>query len=69
MKSTTVQYDDHGNFLIQGDVETQWMKVHRDIQAEYRQEQWSAFLKGFALVGVLVAVGYVAIGAFNLLMY
>jgi hypothetical protein len=69
MKSDTVQYDDHGNFLIQGDVERQWMKVHRDIQAEYRQEQWSAFFKGAACVGVLVAFGYVAISGFNLLMY
>lgn len=69
MKSDTVQYDDHGNFLMDGEVEKQWMKLHRDIQAEYRQEQWGAFLKGTACVGVLVAAGYVLINAFNLLMY
>ncbi len=69
MKSETVSYDDHGNFLIEGDVEQQWMKVHRDIQAEYRREQLSAFLKGTSLVSAIVAAGYVLISTFNLLMY
>jgi phosphoribosylaminoimidazole carboxylase (NCAIR synthetase) len=69
MKSETVQYDDHGNFLIEGDVEQQWMKVHREIQAEYRMEQFVSFLKGAAWVGVVVAAGYSMISAFNLLRY
>jgi hypothetical protein len=69
MKSDTVRYDDHGNFLIEGDVEQQWMKVHRDIQAEYRKEQLGAFLKGAAFVGVVIAAGYVLISAFNLMRY
>jgi hypothetical protein len=69
MKSETVQYDDNGNFLIKGDVEQQWMKVHRDIQSEYRQEQLGAFLKGTAAVGAIIAAGYVLIRTFNLLMY
>jgi hypothetical protein len=69
MKSDTVQYDDNGNFLLQGDVEQQWMKVHRDIQAEYRREQLGAFLKGSALAGAIIAAGYVSISAFNSLMY
>ena len=69
MKSQTVTYDDHGNFRIEGDVEEQWMKVHRDIQAEYRQEQLRAFLKGTAGVGAIIAAGYLLINAFNQLMY
>ncbi|MEE4174006.1 MAG: hypothetical protein V2I57_07120 [Xanthomonadales bacterium] len=69
MKGDTVQYDDHGNFLLDGEVEKQWMKLHRDIQAEYRQEQWGAFVKGTACVAAVVAIGYVLISGFNLLMY
>ena len=69
MKRDTVQYDDHGNFLLEGDVEAQWMKLHRDIQAEYRQEQLATFFKGTAWVAGLVAFGYLAITGFNLLMY
>lgn len=69
MRSETVQYDDHGNFLIEGEVEQQWMKVHREIQAEYRREQLRAFLKGAACVGVVIAAGYLLISAFNQLMY
>lgn len=69
MKSNTVNYDDHGNFLIQGDVEAQWMKLHRDIQAEYRQEQWQLFLKGTTCVGLVLALGYVVISGINLLLY
>ena len=69
MKSDTVQYDDNGNFLLDGDLETQWMKLHRDIQAEYRQEQWGAFLKGSACVVALVAFGYALISGFNQWIY
>lgn len=59
MKKDTIQFDDNGNFRLDGDIEVQWMKLHRDIQAEYRAEQWQAFIKGAALVGGLVTAGYV----------
>lgn len=69
MSKDTIQYDDNGNFLMEGDVEVQWMKLHRDIQAEYRSEQWIAFLKGAACVCAIVVTGYLALTSFNSWMY
>ncbi len=65
MKQDTVQFDDNGNFRLDGDIEVQWMKLHRDIQAEYRIEQLQAFLKGTAIVGGIVAVGFVLLQVIN----
>lgn len=69
MEREAIRYDDNGNFLLDGELEKQWMKLHRDIQAEYRQEQWGAFLKGTAVVGIVLAAGYVLISAVTLWMY
>ena len=64
-----INYDENGNFVIDGDLEVQWMKLHRDIQAEYRNEQLGAFLKGALWVGAIVAVGYLLIEGLNNWLY
>jgi len=64
-----LRYDDHGNFLLDGDLELQWMKLHRDIQGEYRLEQLQAFLRGLIWVGGIVALGWFAITRFNAWFY
>lgn len=64
-----IKYDENGNFVIDGDLEVQWMKLHRDIQAEYRYEQLGAFLKGALCVGAIVSVGYLLIEGLNNWLY
>ena len=65
MKKDKIEYDENGNFVIDGDVEVQWMKLHRDIQSEYRLEQLGAFLKGTVCVGGVLTVGYLLLERFN----
>ena len=69
MSKEKIKYDDNGNFVIDGDLEVQWMKLHRDIQAEYRVEQFGAFLKGTLCVGGVVTAGYVLLETFNNWLY
>lgn len=66
MKKDRIEYDDHGNFLLDGELEVQWMKLHRDIQSEYRYEKVLAFMKGLALVSVTASVGYVLLSALGM---
>jgi hypothetical protein len=58
MKQDNIQFDEYGNFRLDGDIETQWMQLHRDIQAEYRSERWHAFFKAGGLVAAAIAIGY-----------
>ncbi|MEM1412600.1 MAG: hypothetical protein AAGH19_09605 [Pseudomonadota bacterium] len=69
MKKKRIKYDDNGNFVFDGDLEVQWMKLHRDIQSEYRHEQLGAFLKGTLVVGVVVSAGYLLLDALNRFLY
>lgn len=69
MNRETIQYDENGNFVFNGELEAQWMKLHRDIQAEYRNEQWSTFLKGASWVAGIVLTGYFLIESFNRWLY
>lgn len=64
-----INFDQNGNFVFNGDLEVQWMKLHRDIQSEYRYEQLGAFLKGTLWVGAIVAVGYTLLNGFNNWLY
>ena len=57
MNNDPIKYDEHGNFLLDGELEVQWMKLHREIQSEYRQEQALSVLKG--LVGVTAVLSAV----------
>lgn len=68
-KKEKIQYDENGNFVIDGDLEVQWMKLHRDIQSDYRTEQFGTFLKGAACVGIIVTVGYLLIEGLNNWLY
>lgn len=69
MQHDTIEFDENGNFILEGDLEVQWMKLHRDIQTEYRMEQLRSFLRGSACVGVALAMGYGAIIGLSFLVY
>lgn len=69
MNRQTIQYDDNGNFVFNPELEAQWMKLHRDIQAEYRNEQLGAFMKGASWVACIVLTGYCLIEGFNRWLY
>ncbi len=69
MRNDPIQYDDNGNFVFNGDLEVQWMKLHRDIQAEYRSEQWHSFLRGLLYVGGILGLGYAALTGLNFFLY
>ena len=69
MNKDKIQFDKHGNFVFDADLEVQWMKLHRDIQSEYRLEQLGAFLKGTLCVSAVVSVGYLLLNGFNNWLY
>ncbi len=65
MPKDRIQYDENGNFVFDAELEVQWMKLHRDIQSEYRVEQFVAFLKGAACAAVVTGSFYLALTSFN----
>lgn len=69
MNRQTIQYDENGNFVFNPELERQWVKLHRDIQAEYRIEQLGAFVKGASWVAGIVLTGYFLIESFNRWLY
>lgn len=48
MKRDSIEYDDNGNFVIDGELEVQWMELHREIQSQYRIERILSYIKGLA---------------------
>ena len=64
MKHEPIKFDVNGNFILSGDIERQWMKLHRDIQKEYRAEQWHAFWTAMACVGGALSIAYLGLTTF-----
>ncbi len=69
MSTDSIQFDDNGNFVFDDELEVQWMKLHREIQAEYRAEQLRAFLHGMGCVATALVLGYGAVIGMTFLFY
>lgn len=66
MSQDSIEYDEHGNFVIEGDLEAQWMELHRDIQSQYRTEKVFAYIKGLAGIGAAGFAIYLVMTSFYL---
>lgn len=66
MSQDSIEYDENGNFVIDGDLEVQWMELHRDIQSQYRTERILAFIKGIAGIGAATTAIYLVMTSFYL---
>jgi hypothetical protein len=66
MSNDTIEYDEHGNFVIDGELEIQWMELHRDIQTQYRTERLLSFIKGIAGITAAGFAIYLVMASFYL---
>ena len=66
MSNDTIEFDERGNFVIDGDLEMQWMELHRDIQSQYRTERLLSFIKGIAGITAAGFAVYLVMASFYL---
>lgn len=64
MNQDSIEYDENGNFVIEGDLEVQWMELHREIRDQYRTEKILKYIKGIAGIGAAGFAIYLVMTSF-----